>query len=132
MVDAARVTPTVSQPIRVDWASWGEQLLAHETPMIEAAANFGLNLVEGMIPGGMVLKMFVSERVVDQLVQQGVAVLGHALDSIPETSVDPVAHPVAGYVANMFNLTAPKMASAIGPKLDDLIKAGLAKAGIKV
>ena len=129
--DVARVTPTVSQPIRVDWASWAEQFLAHETPMIEAGVNAGLQLAEGQIPGGAFIKLFVGEKVVDQYVDQGIKVLGGILEKAPTITTDGT-HPIAAYVANMVNSTAPKLAAALGPKLDDLIKAGMAKGGITI
>ena len=101
LVGAARVTPTVSQPVRITWMSWGEQLFAHELPMIEKAANVGVSLVEGSIPGGYLLKMFVGENVVDQLIEQGAKVLEGVMAKQPDIVVDPAKHPIYAYVANM-------------------------------
>jgi hypothetical protein len=74
--------------------------------------------------------MFVGEKVVNQLVDQGIKVLGSLVAQIPETEVDATTHPIGAYVVEMIANSGPKLAAALGPKLDDLVKAGLSKAGI--
>lgn len=126
-----RVVPTVSQPIRVDWGSFGEQFLVHETKMIENVAHAGLALIEGVAPMGWAIRMFVGQNVVDGLIEQGMKVLEGMLHDQSFT-VDGDKHPVEAYVLSMVEHTLPNLFASLGPKLDELIKAGLAKVGITV
>lgn len=125
-----RVTPTVSQPIRVDWGSWVEQLLAHETPMIEAAVHAGLDVAAAMVPGGTFIHMFVTDKLVDQYIEQGIKALDGVLDKQSFT-IDGT-NALAMYVANMFNTAVPQLAAKVGPDLDRLIAVGMAKIGVKI
>ena len=125
-----RVVPTVSQPIRVDWGSWAEQFLVHETAMIETGVNLGIGAAETLIPGGFMIKMFVGTQVVDGLIEQGLKVLEGILDKQAITVSG--SNPLVAYVVNMMNATVPNLATALGPRLNDLVTAGLAKAGLKV
>lgn len=127
-----RVVPTVAQPTRVGWLSWIEQGLVHELPMIEAAANAGLELVEGMTPMGWAIKLFVGRQVVHDLIQQGMKLLKGVLDAHPDIVIDGDKHPIEAYVATYINDAAPMFFAALGPKLDELIKEGLAKIGVAV
>jgi hypothetical protein len=127
---AARITPTVSQPTRVDWGSWVEQFLAHETPLIEAAANAGVQLATAAIPGGAIIRMFVTEKLVDQYVELGIKALDGILDRQSLTIGD--SSPLLVYITNMFNTTVPLLAGKLGPELDGAIRNGLVKAGLKI
>ena len=126
-----RVVPTVSQPIRVDWGSFGEQFLVHETKMIETVAHAGLELVEGISPFGWAIRMFVGKNVVDGLIEQGMKVLEGMMHD-QSFEVDGDKHPVEAYVLSMVEHTLPNLFASLGPKLDELIKEGLAKVGITV
>ena len=126
-----RIVPTVSQPVRLGWGAWLEQGLVHETKMIEAGINAGLEIIEGMTPMGWAIKLFASRATVNGLIEQGIKVLGTFLDPLAVTT-DAADHPVFAYVLNMFNDMFPNTVTALGPKLEELIKEELAKFGITV
>ena len=126
-----RVVPTVSQPVRTGWGAFAEQFLVHETKMIEAGVNAGLEIIEGMTPMGWAIRLFAGKEVVNGLIEQGLKVLEGILDPLAIVT-DATTHPVYAYVLNMVNNSFPNLAAALGPKLDELIKEGLAKVGITV
>lgn len=120
-----RVTPTVAQPIRIDWGSFVDQLLANEAPIIEAAISGGINLALAQIPMGSMIEMFIGPTVINQYIQQGLTALEGVLAN--QSLTIPASNMLVTTVANMFIANEPKLAAFLGPNLDTLIKAAVAK-----
>ena len=123
-----RVTPTASQPVRIPWGDWVAQALAHETHLIEAAAEAGVSMALSAIPFGAIISRFAGPTVVAQYVDMGLAALEGVLDPL---SADVPAGTVLATVANLINKNATAFASFIGDQLEPMIKSELTKRGIK-
>lgn len=127
-VSPPRVTPTASQPVRVPWGDWLAQALAHETHIVEAAAEAGVSLALGVIPFGSVVARFIGPTIVAQYVDMGLA--------MAEAALEPLAATVSGgsvlaTVASLINVNEQAFASFFGDQVEPMIKAELAKRGIK-
>lgn len=100
--------------------------------MIKSLVNQGATIAENAIPGGYFIKLFVTEKLIDEWVDQGEKALEGIIDtSLPSTSVSTTDHPIAAYVVNMFNTVVPELVSHVAPDFDRLLSAGLAKIGMK-
>lgn len=124
-----RVTPTVTQAIRVDWGSWVSQGIAHSEHAADALAEFGVHLAFGQIPMGSFIEGFVGPKIVDQYVHMGI---GLAESLVQGKGIDVAPGTVYATVANLVNKYEPEFAMFLGDKLDPMIKAALAKVGVSV
>lgn len=121
----ARVTPTVSMPVRVSWGDWVEQALAHETPFIESVAEAGLGLALKAIPFGGIVSMFVGPTVIKQLVDLAMTALEGVVAGQGTTVPD--GNAVFASVANMLNANYPQLAAFLGTEVEPMIEAAIAK-----
>lgn len=122
---APRTTPTVAQDIRVDWGSWLAQGLAHETAIIEAAAQGGISLALKAIPFGSFVTMFIGPTLVKQYVDMGLAALEGVLT--PLSASVPTSNTLFTTVANLINANEPALAAFLGDQLEPMIEAAIAK-----
>jgi len=120
----------MAQPVRISWNDWAEQLLVHEQPLIEGAAEAGFSLALAAVPGGMggLVAGVVGPTVVKEIVDHGLVVL-EGLLSNPDLAITISPSDTLGaFVAKTFNAIAPNLAAKLGPKLDPMIAAAVAKA----
>ena len=123
-----RIVPTVSQPVRIAWNDWAEQLLVHEQTIIEGLAEAGTDLALSTVPMGSLIANFVGPTVVKQTVDQGLLAL-EGLLSNPDLAITiSPTNFLATFVANTINTTGPALAKQLGPTLDPMIASAVAKA----
>lgn len=123
-----RVVPTVIQPVRVSWADWIEQILVHETPLIEAAAEIGASIGIGYIPIiGPAAAKLVGPTIVKQVVDQGLALLEGMLAQQTPITID-TPNWLQSFAVTTINQVAPQFAKVMGETLDPMIVAAIAKA----
>ena len=127
--NAPRVTPTVSQDVRIDWGSWMAQALAHETVIIEAAAQGAVDLALKSIPFGSLVSSFIGPTIIKQYVDMGLAALEGVLEPLSVTA--PGYNVLFTTIANLINANEKALAAFLGDQLDPMIHAALAKIGIK-
>lgn len=124
-----RVTPTVSQSVRIDWGSWFVQGLSHEKAIIEAAALGGLEVALSNVPFGAIALHFIGPQLIDQYIEMGIK----ALDGVAENLVIEVpGDSVFAVVANLINANEPAFAKFIGDKLEPMLKLALTSRGVKL
>ena len=117
--------PGIAGPVVVDWGDLAAQLLAHETPIVEAAAQTGVNLALGAIPMGSFLSEFVGPAVVKQYVDQALTSLEDVLKGSSLT-VSP-SEALASLAAKLFNEAEPSLASFLGGTVEPMIQGWVAK-----
>jgi hypothetical protein len=124
---AANITPVpgIADPVTVDWGDLAAQLLAHETPIIEATAQTGVNLALGAIPIGTFLSGFVGPTVIKQYVDQALTSLEDVLKGNTLT-VSP-SEALASLSAKLFNQAEPALASFLGQEVEPMIQGWVAK-----
>lgn len=125
----ARVVPTANQPVRVAWGDWLEQLLVHETPLIESAAQAGLSVGAALIPGGIgsAALNLLGPTVVKQAVDGVINMLQGPLTSAGAALEVPASNTIATMAANVLNSTLPTFVSKAGASLDSWLQAAVAK-----
>lgn len=121
-----RLVPTASQPVRIPWGDWAEQILVHETTLLESAAEAGVQLVASVTPMGGLVAGLVGPIVVKQLVDQGLALAEGMLKGQAINIVEP--NWIESYVLNTINAQAPNLAIKMGDTLNPIIKAAIVKA----
>ena len=122
-----RVTPTVSQPTRINWGAWFAQGLAHETHIIEAVAEGGVAMALSAIPFGSIVARFIGPTLIAQYVDMGLAALEGVLAPM---SISVAGGTVLATVANLINTNEAAFASFVGDQLEPMLKAELAKRGM--
>lgn len=122
-----RVVPTVTQPVRVSWADWIEQILVHETPLIEAGVGIGVELGISVIPViGPAAAKLIAPTLVKQVVDQGLALLEGLLSQQTALTVDK-PNWLQSFAVTTINQIAPQFAKTIGAQLDPLLADAIAK-----
>jgi hypothetical protein len=125
---APRVTPTVSQSIRVDWGSWVSQLVEHEKPIIEAAASGGLALALHALPFGTLVSAFIGPAIVKQYVDQALATLEPLIAS--KSLTVSASNAIMAAAAKAINDNEPSLAGLLSGELDSLLLAAVSKLGL--
>ncbi len=122
-----RVVPTVAQPVRVSWADWIEQILVHETPLIEAGAGVLVSLGIGAIPiVGPTAAKLIAPTLVKQVVDQGLALLEGMLAQQSPLAIDKPSW-LQSFAVTTLNQIAPNFAKTVGAQLDPMIADAIAK-----
>jgi hypothetical protein len=123
-----RVVPTITQPVRVSWADWIEQILVHETPLIEAAVGIGVNIGVSTIPViGPAAAKLIAPTLVKQVVDQGLALLEGLLAKQTPIAIDKPTW-LQNFAVTTINQIAPQFAKTIGDQLDPVLADAIAKA----
>lgn len=117
--------PGIAGPVVVDWGDLAAQLLAHETPIVEAAAQTGVKVGLAAIPMGSFLSEFVGPAVVKQYVDQALTSLEDVLKGSSLT-VSP-SEALASLAAKLFNQAEPSLASFLGGTVEPMIQGWVAK-----
>ena len=117
--------PGIAGPVVVDWGDLAAQLLAHETPIIEAAAQTGVKVGLAAIPMGSFLSEFVAPNVVKQYVDQAMLSLEDVLKGSSLT-VSP-SDALATLAAKLFNEGEKPLASFLGGTVEPMIQGWVAK-----
>jgi hypothetical protein len=121
-----RTIPTASQPVRIPWGDWAEQILVHETTLIETAADAGVAIAASATPMAGLVAQLVGPIVVKQLVDQGLTLMEGLLAGQAITIAKP--NFLESYVINTINQVAPNLALKIGADLTPMVQAAIAKA----
>jgi hypothetical protein len=125
---APRVVPTITQPVRVSWADWIEQILVHETPLIEAAVGIGVNIGVSTIPViGPAAAKLIAPTLVKQVVDQGLALLEGLLAKQTPIAINKPTW-LQNFAVTTINQIAPQFAKTIGDQLDPVLADAIAKA----
>lgn len=125
MVDAtspappAAKVPGISGPVVVDWGDLAAQLLAHETPIVESAAQGAVQAGLSAIPMGSFLSGFIGPTVTKQYVDQALTALEDVLKGSSLT-VSP-SEALASLAAKLFNQAEPSLASFLGDTVEPMI-----------
>lgn len=122
------VVPTTSSPVVIDWGDWASQLINHEAAVVEKLADAGIGAALSAVPFGSVVSTFVAPQVVDQYVGQAVTALSGLVKG--QSLTIPTNNAIESTVANLISTELPGFAKMLGPDLDSLIKAGVAKLGL--
>lgn len=125
-----RVTPSVSQPIRVDWGSWLAQILDHEEHIIGMAVAGGVGLALKTVPLGAIVSTFIGPKLIEQYVVQALDTLEGVL--VPMGTDIPTDNKWVAAVIAMINKNEPNLGAFLEGKLEPLVRQALAKFGIAV
>jgi hypothetical protein len=117
--------PGIGGPVVVDWGDLAAQLLAHETPIVEAAAQTGVNVALATIPMGSFLSEFVGPAVTKQYVDQALTSLEDILKGSSFTIAPSAA--LASLAAKLFNQAEPSLASFLGDTVEPMIQGWVKK-----
>jgi hypothetical protein len=117
--------PGIAGPVRVDWGDLAAQILVHETPIIEAAAQTGVKVGLAAVPMGSFLSEFVAPDVVKQYVDQALTSLEDVLKGSSLT-VSP-SEALASLAAKLFNQAEPSLASFLGGTVEPMIQGWVTK-----
>lgn len=122
-----RVVPTITQPVRVSWADWIEQILVHETPLIEAAVGIGVNIGVSTIPViGPAAAKLIAPTLVKQIVDQGLALFEGLLEQQTPMTVDKPTW-LQRFAITTIKDIAPQFGKIIGAQIDPIIADAIAK-----
>jgi hypothetical protein len=124
-VPPARIVPTTSQPVRIPWGDWAEQILVHEKSLIEAGIQAGIEFGAGASPIGGLVVGLVGPTVVKQLVDQGLTLAEGMFAGQAITISQP--NWLESYVITTINQVAPNLAAKIGDDLTPMVQAAIAK-----
>jgi hypothetical protein len=117
--------PGIAGPVVVDWGDLAAQLLAHETPIMEAAAQTGVKFALATVPMGSFLSEFVGPTVTKQYVDQALTSLEDVLKGSSLT-VSP-SEALASLAAKLFNQAEPALASFLGGTVEPMIQGWVSK-----
>ena len=123
-----RVTPTATQAVRISWGDLLDQIVEHETPIIESIAGAGATLALAHVPMGALISAFIGPTVIQQYVDTGLATLEATLKG-QSTTITP-SNAIEAYVLAQIKAYEPALVAHLGPQLDALLKATIAKVGI--
>lgn len=117
--------PGIAGPVVVDWGDLAAQLLAHETPIVEAAAQTGVKFALATVPMGSFLSEFIAPNVTKQWVDQAALYLeglmkGGTLTVSPNQALATLA-------VKLFNQGEPALASFLGDKVEPMIQGWVSK-----
>jgi hypothetical protein len=112
-------------PVVVNWGDLAAQLLAHETPIIEAAAATGVKVGLATVPMGSFLSEFIGPTVTKQYVDQALVSLEDLLKGGTLTIAPNEA--LAALAAKLFNQAEPSLASFLGDTVEPMIQGWVKK-----
>ena len=117
--------PGIAGPVVVDWGDFAAQLLAHETQIVEAAAQTGVKVGLAAIPMGSFLSEWIAPNVVKQYVDQALISLEDLLKGGTLTIAPNEA--LASLAAKLFNQAEPSLASFLGGTVEPMIQGWVSK-----